>query len=96
MAEAGFYFINKYNLRKLSPFINIGTGIDISIKDLACLIKDIIGYNGKIIFDKTKPDGMPRKVVDVSKANKLGWKAKINIEEGIKKTYQWFLKNYKV
>ena len=93
VAEACFYFINKYDLKKLPPFINIGTGEDISIKELAYLIKDIIGYDGRIIFDKTKPDGMPRRVVDIKKAIKSGWKPKVKLNDGIKRTHQWFLEN---
>ena len=73
--------------------INIGTGEDISIKDLALLIKKIIGYNGEIQFDATKPDGTPRKLMDVSKLHSKGWKHTIELEEGIKLAYQDFLKN---
>ena len=70
--------------------INIGTGRDLTIRDLALLIKDIIGFNGKLNWDISKPDGTPRKLLDVSKINKLGWKEKIGLEEGIKMVY----KNY--
>jgi GDP-L-fucose synthase len=76
-----------------SQHINIGAGIDISIKELAHLIKDIVGYNGEFVWDKTKPDGMPRKLMDVSKINKLGWKSKTNLRDGLTKTYNWFLNN---
>jgi len=94
LADACLYFMEKYNAKELPPFINIGTGKDISIKRLAELIRDIEKYEGKIVWDTSKPDGMPRKVVDVAIANKLGWQAKVSLEEGIKKTYMWFLKNY--
>jgi len=94
LADACLYFMEKYNAKELPPFINIGTGKDISIKKLAELIRDIEKYEGKIVWDTSKPDGMPRKVVDVAIANKLGWQAKVSLEEGIKKTYMWFLKNY--
>ncbi|APC91348.1 MULTISPECIES: GDP-L-fucose synthase [Francisella] len=73
--------------------INIGTGIDCSIKELAELISKVVGFNGDIIFDKTKPDGTPRKLLDVSKINKLGWQASISLEQGLRNTYNWYLQN---
>lgn len=72
--------------------INIGTGSDIAIKDLAYLIKNTIGFNGSFIFNSQKPDGTLRKLTDVSKLNTLGWKHQVVIEEGIKKLYDWYLK----
>ena len=72
-------------------FLNIGTGEDMTIFELAELIKNIVGYNGEIVWDTTKPDGTPRKLMDVSKAHSLGWKHEVNLEEGIKKTYSDFL-----
>jgi GDP-L-fucose synthase len=72
---------------------NVGTGTDITIKKLAELIQRIVGHQGEIIWDITKPDGTPRKLMDVSKMTLAGWKAKIGLEEGIQSTYQWFLEN---
>lgn len=72
---------------------NVGTGTDLTIKELAELIQKIVGYEGEIIWDSTKPDGTPRKLMDVSKLTAAGWQAKIGLEEGIKSTYQWFLEN---
>jgi len=72
--------------------INIGTGKDISIKELASLIKDIIGYNGNFYFNISKPDGTMRKVTDVTKLNNLGWKHKIELEDGIKNVFEWYMK----
>ena len=72
---------------------NIGTGNDISIRDLAIIIKKIIGFQGNITWDNSKPDGTPKKLMDISKMESLGWKYSTNIEEGIKKTYDWFLDN---
>ena len=74
--------------------INIGTGIEVSIKELAKQICDVVGFKGDLIFDETKPDGTPRKVVDVSKINSLGWKANTNLSDGLKISFDWFLKNY--
>ncbi|SIS84609.1 GDP-L-fucose synthase family protein [Belliella pelovolcani] len=72
---------------------NVGTGTDLTIKELAELIQKIVGHQGEIIWDSSKPDGTPRKLMDVSKMTQAGWKAKIGLEEGIKSTYQWFLQN---
>ena len=76
----------------INTHINIGTGIDISIKDLAYLIKDIVGYNGDFVFNTEKPDGTLKKLTDCSKLNSLGWKHKIELAEGIEKLYHWYLK----
>jgi GDP-L-fucose synthase len=72
---------------------NVGTGEDLTIKELALTIQKIVGHTGEIIWDDTKPDGTPRKLMDVSKMNNIGWKHKVNLEEGIQKTYNWFLEN---
>ena len=74
---------------------NVGKGEDLSIKELAELIQKTVGHTGEIIWDSTKPDGTPRKLMDVSKMTEAGWKAKIELEDGIKSTYQWFLENVK-
>jgi GDP-L-fucose synthase len=88
LAEACFYLMQNYD----EPgFINIGAGEDITITDLAFLIKDIIGYEGEIKFDATKPDGTPRKLMDVSKLQSKGWKYKIGLKDGIKMAYDDFL-----
>ena len=79
---------------KLPDYLyNVGTGEDLSIKDLALLIQKIVGHTGEIVWDKTKPDGTPRKLMDLSKMHALGWKNQVNLEDGIKKTYNWFLNN---
>lgn len=72
---------------------NVGTGIDLTIKELAELIQRVIGHTGEIIWDSEKPDGTPRKLMDISKMHELGWKHQIELEEGITKTYHWFLEN---
>lgn len=85
LADACFYLMQNYNEPGL---VNIGVGEDISIKDLALLIKKIVGYEGEIVHDLEKPDGTPRKLMDVSKLNGAGWKAEIELEEGISSVYK--------
>ena len=68
----------------------MGTGVDVTISKLAETIAKIVGYQGDLRFDVTKPDGTPRKLLDVSKLSSLGWRAKTSLEEGIKKTYEWY------
>lgn len=90
LAEAIFVMMDKY---KGKQFLNVGTGIELKIKDLANLIKEVVGFKGELFFDVTKPDGMPRKLLDISKLSDLGWKPKIELKEGLEKTYKYFLKN---
>lgn len=92
LAEALIFLMNKYNGEEI---INIGCGQDLSIRELAKKIKAITGYQGKIVWDKNKPNGTPRKLLDISKINKLGWKPKISLEQGLLDTYRWFIENYK-
>ncbi|MBU0477590.1 GDP-L-fucose synthase [bacterium] len=75
--------------------INVGCGEDISVKDLTLLIKDIVRFEGEITFDRSKPDGMLKKLLDNSKIKSLGWKANVNLEEGLKRTYEWYKKGIK-
>jgi GDP-L-fucose synthase len=84
-ADACLFLMKNYNEPGL---VNIGVGNDLTIKELAELIKETTGFDGKIVFDTTKPDGTPRKLMDVSKLNALGWKATISLQEGIKNVYQ--------
>ncbi|WP_422691231.1 GDP-L-fucose synthase family protein [Candidatus Phytoplasma australasiaticum] len=72
---------------------NVGTGVDLTIKELAEIIQKAVGHEGKIIWDSSKPDGTPRKLMDISKMHALGWKHKVELKEGIEKTYAWFLQN---
>ncbi|MSQ46391.1 MAG: GDP-L-fucose synthase [Ignavibacteria bacterium] len=92
MAEATVFLMQNYNS---SEIINIGSGKDISISELAELLKELTGFNGEIIYDSSKPDGTPRKLLDVTKINKLGWTAETSLKEGIKKTIEWY-QNQKV
>ena len=85
LAEACYFLMQQYNE---AGHINAGSGKDISIKDLALALKKITGYNGEIIFDTTKPDGTPQKLLDISKIDRLGWKASITLENGLQKAYE--------
>ena len=89
LAEACLFLMENYNESEL---VNIGTGEDVTIKNLAALVKQIVGFQGEIIWDTSKPDGTPRKLMDVSKLHGLGWHHKIALEDGIKLAYQDFLK----
>jgi GDP-L-fucose synthase len=76
-----------------SDIVNVGMGQDISIRELAETIRDVVGYTGELVFDATKPDGTPRKLLDVSRMDGLGWKASIGLREGIEQTYEWYLQH---
>ncbi len=89
-ANAIVYLMENYNGR---DYVNVGTGEDISISNLAELIKELVGYKGTLVFDTSKPDGMCRKVLDVTRLHSLGWKHSAQLVEGIEKTYKWYLKN---
>jgi len=90
MADACIYLMNNYTGNEM---VNIGTGIDLSIKELAQIIKRIVGFEGDLVFDTTKPDGTPQKLLDVSKLASLGWKASTDLEKGIKLSIDWYLEN---
>ena len=95
LADAIFYLMEKIEAKDLYEkgltHINIGTGEDLTIAELAELIKKIVGFTGGIVYDTTKPDGTPRKLMDVSRLHNLGWNHKTSLEEGIEKTYKWFV-----
>ena len=90
MADATIYLMHNYDGHDI---VNIGVGEDVSIKELAELVKETVGFEGELVFDTSKPDGTPRKLLDVTKLNNAGWSATIDLKNGIKDTYQWFLEN---
>jgi GDP-L-fucose synthase len=91
LADAALFLLNNYSDIQ---FVNVGVGKDLSIKDLAALIREIVGFTGEIVFDATKPDGTPRKLMDISKLNGMGWKARIDLKSGLKSVYEnEFLRN---
>lgn len=91
LADACYFLMDSYNEPNL---INIGTGVDLTIKDLALLVKKVTGFEGELTFDSSKPDGTPRKLMDVTKLHQLGWKHQVDLEEGIKLAYQDFLEKH--
>jgi len=97
MAEASVFVMNLDNdivQQETSPMqshINVGTGFDCTIRELVETVAKVIGYQGEIVFDASKPDGALRKLLDVSRLARLGWKSKINLEEGLNMAYQWFI-----
>ncbi|HSF53128.1 MAG TPA: GDP-L-fucose synthase [Algoriphagus sp.] len=90
LADAVLFLLDK---KVEYPLINVGTGIDIPIKKLALMVQSVVGHEGDILWDLDKPDGTPRKVMDVSKINKMGWTHRLTLIEGITQTYKWYLKN---
>lgn len=88
LADAVFWLMQNYEAK---DFLNVGTGTDISIKELAQLVKEVVGYQGRLVFDTAKPDGMPKKLLDVGKLHALGWHHQIKFEDGLQRTYRWFL-----
>ena len=83
------------NTKPMLSHINVGTGKDVTIKKLAETMKDVVGFKGKLTFDITKPDGAPRKLIDVTRLENMGWKYSVDLKEGLEKTYRWFLGSYK-
>ncbi len=90
LADAVVHLMMHYNSQDVGEFVNIGVGTDSSIKDLANRIKSIVGYSGDIRFDPSKPDGTPRKLLDISKIKALGWTPSITLDDGLKRLYQWY------
>ena len=99
MAKASLFVMEldkkKYqsNTKPMLSHINIGTGKDVTIKELAQTIKEVVGFNGKVSFDNAKPDGAPRKLIDVSRLSNMGWNYTVDLAEGLTKTYEWYLNN---
>ena len=99
MAEAAVFVLDldpdtyKANTQPMLSHINIGTGVDVTTRELAETLKDVVGFEGELKFDTNKPDGAPRKLIDVSRLSKMGWKYNTQLKDGLSKTYSWYLKN---
>ena len=93
LADACVFLMERHDAKQIGEFVNVGTGSDLAIKELAEMIRKIVGFEGTVVWDKTKPDGTPRKLLDISRIKALGWEPKTSLENGIRKTYEWYLKN---
>nr|WP_304413394.1 GDP-L-fucose synthase [Methanosarcina sp. 2.H.A.1B.4] len=93
MADACVYLMENYDFSEIGEFVNIGVGEDVTINELVELIKEVVGFEGKIKYETSKPDGTPRKLMDVTKLNGLGWKARISLKKGIERTYEWYIQS---
>ena len=90
LADAAFFLMRSFNYGEIGELINVGSGTDQTIAETAMLIKNIVGFKGAILHDSSKPDGTPKKLLDVSKLSRLGWNATISLEDGIRKTFSWY------
>ncbi len=93
LADACVFLMERYHARDVGEFVNIGTGRDLPIRELAAMVREIVGYGGEIIWDITKPDGTMRKQLDVSRIAGLGWKPAVGLRQGIEKLYAWYREN---
>jgi GDP-L-fucose synthase len=93
LADASVYLMERYNAGDVGEFVNIGAGKEITISEAAELIAEVVGFPGKLVFDRSQPDGMPRKLLDSSRLLALGWQAKTGFREGLAKAYANYLKN---
>jgi len=101
MAQASLFVLEldeqtyKANTQPMLSHINVGTGKDVTIREMAETMKEVVGYTGRLTFDTTKPDGAPRKLIDVTRLENMGWKYSVDLKEGLEKTYRWYLVSYK-
>jgi GDP-L-fucose synthase len=93
LADACVFLMQKYNASDIGEFINIGSGKEITIRELAEVVAEVVGFRGQLVFDTSKPDGTPRKLLDVSRLYSLGWKPKTEFREGIARAYADYLQN---
>ena len=98
MAQASLFVLEldeqtyKANAQPMLSHINVGTGKDVTIREMAQTMKQVVGFEGKLTFDTEKPDGVPRKLIDVSRLSNMGWRYSVNLEEGLIKTYKWYVR----
>jgi GDP-L-fucose synthase len=97
MAQASLFVLEldeqiyKANTKPMLSHINVGTGKDLTIREMVEIMKKVVGYKGKLVFDNTKPDGAARKLIDISRLSSLGWEYSVDLKEGLEKTYEWYL-----
>ncbi len=90
-AAACVFLMQNHSAKEIGEFVNIGTGIDLQLRNLATIIQQIVGFEGLLQWDTSKPDGMPRKLLDISRIKALGWQPETNLKDGIKRMYEWYL-----
>jgi len=101
MAQASLFVLElneetyKANTQPMLSHINVGTGKDITIREMAETMKKVVGFKGELTFDTTKPDGAPRKLIDVTRLKRMGWRCSMDLKDGLTKTYTWYLKSFK-
>ena len=93
LAEACVFLMENYSAREIGDFVNVGAGVDLSIRELASLIAQTVGFEGEIVYDTTMPDGTPRKLLDVTRLSELGWRASVSLADGISRTYGSYLES---
>ncbi len=93
LADACVFLMEQHDAEQIGEFVNVGSGSDLAIKELAEMIKHIVGFEGTVVWDKTKPDGTPRKLLDISRLKALGWGPRTALEDGIRETYEWYLRS---
>ena len=99
MAQASLFVLEldeqtyQANTKSMLSHINVGTGTDVTIREMAETMKQVVGFKGDLSFDTTKPDGAPRKLIDVSRLSDMGWNYSVNLKDGLSQTYKWYLKN---
>jgi len=99
MAKASLFVLEldeetyKANTQPMLSHINVGTGKDVTIREMAETMRQVVGFKGKLIFDITKPDGAPRKLIDVRRLKRMGWKYSIDLKDGLRETYRWYVNN---
>jgi len=97
MAQASLFVLEldentyKANTQPMLSHINVGTGIDVTIREMAEIMKEVVGFKGKLVFDTAKPNGAPRKLIDVSRLSNMGWNYSVDLKDGLSKTYKWYL-----
>lgn len=92
LADAVVFLVEKYDYKEIGEFINIGSGTDLTIKSLAYMVREVVGFTGDIFFDSSKPDGTPKKLLDVERLHSLGWRPKVGLEDGIRNVYEWYVR----
>ena len=101
MAQASLFVLEldkktyRANTKPMLSHINVGTGIDVTIREVAETMKEVVGFKGRLVFDTTKPDGAPRKSIDITRLKNMGWRFSVDLKDGLSKVYEWYLRKVK-